>query len=109
MNGKEYMQTQMALVQIGKQVKALKLDEFLRAIKNAESAAPILDPTLFRRAQENLQAIKELAESFKTVQDKFDTLYGAVVNTSMGYFVRGEKQPGLNGDVNGPGSDPDTV
>lgn len=87
MNGRDYMKTQMQMVKLGKMIQPLRIGEFLRAIANAETVAPVVDPTLFRKAQGNLTALKELAQALLVVQEKFALVQNAVIQTSMAYNV----------------------
>lgn len=87
MKPKDYLNTQMALITIGKHASTLDLDSFTAHIEKAESVAPIVDPTLYRKAQENLQAIKKLANAVKTVQTCHQELFDAVLNTEVAGFL----------------------
>lgn len=78
-----YLATQMTLIQIGQTASRLPLETFLEAINNAETVGPILDPTLMKRAEENLQAIKELAEAVLMVKEKFGKTFEAVIKTAI--------------------------
>lgn len=77
-----YLLTQMKLITLAKEVQKIDLDGFLRTIKSAETVGPMLDPTMYQKAQKNLQTIKKLAESFVPIKDAFDELLGAVVKTA---------------------------
>ncbi len=87
MNGKQYLETQMALITLGKRLEQLDLEDFLSAISKAESVGPILDPTLYRRAQDNLNAIRELAKSFLAAQVQFEIVKENVLKTNVAYLV----------------------
>jgi hypothetical protein len=87
MNGKEYMETQIALIELGKRVQKLDLDAFLKCIANAEAAAPTLDPTLYRRAMDNLAAIKKLAVAYQGVKTAMQETQEAVLRTTLAYMV----------------------
>lgn len=70
----EYMEIQGKILLIGKSLTVLDLDSFLGKISRAEAVAPIVDPTLYRKAAENLLAIKNLAEALNNAKHKFDEL-----------------------------------
>jgi hypothetical protein len=63
MTDPEYLSTQQAIIVAAQAVMNVDLDGFLSRIRRAESAGPVLDPTLYRQAQKNLQAVKDLAEA----------------------------------------------
>ncbi len=88
MNGKEYMTTQMTLVEVGKTLQRLDLSAFLRCIESAEASAPMLDPVLFRRASTNLSAIKSLAESALVTKLKFCEVQDAVIRTTVAHMTK---------------------
>jgi hypothetical protein len=91
MNAKQYMQTQVEVIELGRRARSLDLDSFLRAINNAENVMPVLDPTLYRKAALNLSSIKRLAESLLNVKKAYDEVWEAVLNTSMSGYM--EKEP----------------
>ena len=81
MDNEEYKMTQEMLLMLARQVRLLKLGEFLRAIDRAETLGPSLDPTLYRASlyDGNLERIKRLAEGavgFKRAADKIVTEAG---------------------------------
>lgn len=88
MNGKEYIQTQITMIETAKKIRALDLPSFLKCISNAETMAPILDPTLFQRASENLQAIKKLAKSFQEVQLAFDEVQDVITKSTVAFMQK---------------------
>lgn len=91
MKASKYMETQNQLINIGRALDTLDLDGFLRSISKAEALAPMLDPTMYRKAQANLQGLKRLAESLRPAQTAFAELRGAVLETAVLGFM--EKQP----------------
>lgn len=88
MNGKDYIMTQVTMVEMSKKISKLDLDSFLRCISNAETIAPITDPTLYNRAIDNLRAVRGLAEAFKQVQAQFTKLEQAIVRTAVSMAVQ---------------------
>src|SRR5574337_1170047 len=88
MNGKEYLTVQMTMIEIGKKLEKLDLDAFLKCISNAETMAPMLDPTLYRQAAANLDAIKKLAHAFQTVKTEFAKVQETVTKTTVAYMTQ---------------------
>lgn len=78
----EYLRIQTEIIKIGRMANALDLDWFLTQISSAEAVAPMVDPTLYMKAVDNLRAVKELAKSLKPVQLAFDTTFAAVIKTA---------------------------
>jgi len=68
MDQEKYIQTQTSLMMLGAIVADMPLGEFLNAINTAESIGPVVDPTLFRAANGNLQMIHDLAEALLPFQ-----------------------------------------
>ncbi len=83
MEGKDYITTQMRLIEIGKIADSLDLDAFLKCISNAETVAPLVDPTLYRKAADNMNAIKQLAEAAKKLKHAYGVTYKAVMETML--------------------------
>lgn len=83
MTPKEYLATQAKILQLGKDAEALDLEEFLKRISIAEATGPIVDPTLYMYASDNLLAVKELAESIQKVSDATKNLRRALLKTSI--------------------------
>lgn len=88
MDGKTYINTQMRLIEIGKIADTLDLESFLRCISNAEAVGPIMDPTMYMKAAENLAAIRKLAESVVQVKVAYEQTFKAVLNTAVHGFVK---------------------
>jgi hypothetical protein len=61
MTDDEYRQTQRKLMRLAVEVQGLDFQGFLERIAEAESAGPVLDPTLYRRGAAALAAVKEVA------------------------------------------------
>jgi len=61
MNDAEYLQTQMQVLLLAGLLLQLDLPAFLHRIEAAEALGPVLDPTLYRRAADNLAALRETA------------------------------------------------
>jgi hypothetical protein len=90
MEPKKYIETQMRIIEMGKIAASLDIETFLICIRNAETMAPMIDPTLYRRAQNNLEAIKRLAICAKQMQVAFNETYLAVLETAIGYMKNPE-------------------
>lgn len=89
MNAKEYIATQLKLVTLGKEVSDLDLKNFLSTMMITEAAGPMFDPTLYRKAIDNMLAIKELALAFTLVQDAYEKLMGTVIQTTAKGYMEG--------------------
>jgi hypothetical protein len=68
MTDEEYTQTQAQLILIAQLASQLDLDGFLERINQAETLAPILDPTLYMRGGQKLSQVKRLAQSLRPFQ-----------------------------------------
>jgi len=94
MKGQEYIDTQTKLITAGRLVEELDINEFLRSISKAEALAPMLDPTLYRKAQANLHGIRRLAEALLPVQVAYRELKGAIIETqAMGFMTKEKGEP----------------
>lgn len=91
MNGQQYITTQMRLIEIGKLADSLDLDEFLKCISNAESVGPVIDPTTYIKAMDNLRAIRRLAEAVVPVKAAFEETFKAVMKTQVAGFMKANK------------------
>lgn len=78
MTNEEYKATQDLLLQAGRMVDVLDLNGFRDRIRHADSMGSILDPTLYRDAHRNLQAIDELAAAGIRLKAAFQTLKNQV-------------------------------
>jgi hypothetical protein len=61
MTDEEYLSTQHQLTALARMVAEMDLAGFISRISYAEGVGPILDPTLYMKAIDNLQKIKRLA------------------------------------------------
>jgi len=71
MSDSAFLSTMSAVTVFGTLVLRMDLDGFLERIDSAESLGPILDPTLFQKGKDNLQAVKDLAESLRPFRETF--------------------------------------
>jgi len=78
MKNEEYQATQDLLLQAGRMVDILDLNGFRDRIRHADSVGSILDPTLYRDAHKNLQAVDELAAAAIRLKAAFQTLKSQV-------------------------------
>lgn len=81
MNDEQYSTAVSALIEHAKTIREIDIHGVLQRIKECETVAPIIDPTLYRRGAPNLGATKKLVESFLPVQVAFNELFIAVVET----------------------------
>ena len=65
MKKEEYQQTQTQLLEIMHTVSSMDLNGFVNATNRAESVGPILNPTLYRAGQENLEIVKRMAVALR--------------------------------------------
>ena len=70
MTDEEYAQTQQQLILLAQFAKDLNLSGFLQRISQAESIAPIMDPTLWIRGHRQLEQIKRLAQALRPFQQE---------------------------------------
>lgn len=82
MTGKEYIATQLAIIEIARRVKTLNLLDFIKVIENAQRETPaIKEKEILKKAKANLAAIQKCAETLLPVQEVFDEIYRAVILT----------------------------
>ena len=65
MTADEYTEAQTQIAWLGSIVLDLPLDEMRAAIAHSEAVGPIIDPTLWIRANRKLDQVKELVEAFQ--------------------------------------------
>ncbi len=66
----KYLEVQTQLMTFAGIVLNMPLKEFLEAAERAETVGPILDPTLWMKANQRLTMIKDLARKLKAFQDE---------------------------------------
>src|SRR5687768_3441112 len=64
----DYSSTQQKILLHSQLICELDLEQFIDRIETSEAVAPLFDPTLYMRAADNLQAIKELAVALRRFQ-----------------------------------------
>ncbi len=64
----QHAETQQHVVMIATLVKYMDLDGFLERISLAHSVGPILNPTLYRDAIDDMSKIETLADALRTFQ-----------------------------------------
>jgi len=69
MSDSAFLSTMSAVAVFGTLILRMDLDGFLERIDTAESLGPILDPSLFQKGKDNLQAVKDLAESLRPFRE----------------------------------------
>lgn len=70
MTDEEYAQTQQQLILLAQFAKDLNLSGFLQRISQAESIAPIMDPTLWIRGHRQLEQVKRLPQALRPFQQE---------------------------------------
>lgn len=88
MNGKEYLIVQMSMIEMGKKLETLDFDGFLKSISNAQTTGPFLDPTLYQRAADNLDAIKKLAKAFRAARVEFENAKSIILKTAVAHMTK---------------------
>ncbi len=83
MENQDYLRTQIAVIELGGQASRLNLEEFVRTMNRAESIVPMLNPTLYRAAQSNFEAIRELARAALKLKAAHSVLIASAVSTAM--------------------------
>lgn len=77
MEAKQYIETNLEVLQLGARVSALDLDSFLEQITKTEKSAPkIVDEVKYSMAMQTLAKTKKLAETLKIFQVCFKECYG---------------------------------
>ena len=74
MSEEEYVQTQNTIFMLASIVHDLPLDEFIVAIHHANAVGPIIDPTLYIKASDNLDKIGTLAHGLRKFQQAIETV-----------------------------------
>jgi hypothetical protein len=70
MNEEDYILIQTQLVVLAQIVNSMDLKGFIEAINRAETMGPILDPSLYLKGADKLEAIKNLAVGALSFQSK---------------------------------------
>lgn len=86
MKREEYIKTQLSILKIGQETAKLDLDTFLKMLNNSLNVGHIIDPTLYRKAQNNVQAIKKLAEALLSVQVQYQKCFETLLETQVKEF-----------------------
>lgn len=93
MNGKEYMQTQIAMIEMGKKIQSLDLDAFLKCLDNAETAIPQLpNPEIQKRARDNIVAVRKLTKTYQLVKAEMQATQESILQTTLAYMTAHDPQ-----------------
>jgi len=65
MTKEEYQETQTRLILIRQICEGIPLDAFLRAIADADTVGPIVNPTLWMKGHRELEKIRDLAKALR--------------------------------------------
>ncbi len=68
MDRQEYLQTQQQLIALSSVVVDIDLDEFVNMIGKAEVVGPIMNPTNYVKAMNNMSDLRRLAISLRPFQ-----------------------------------------
>lgn len=74
MTNDEYLETQNQLCYLGNKLRGLNLISFLEWIQHAESTGFVMDPTLYRDAQNQTNLIREMARAAQQLVRAHDEL-----------------------------------
>lgn len=66
----DYKKDLAKVINIGRAVEEINCEGMLKAICESESVAHIIDPTLYRKAMDNLHAIKRLVQALIPVKER---------------------------------------
>ncbi len=64
----KYIETQQQLLLLAGIVRDMPLSEFLAAAERADAFGPVLDPSLWKAGQQNLETIKKMARGLAVFQ-----------------------------------------
>jgi hypothetical protein len=97
MTGKEYVTTQISLIQMGKKVQTLDIDAFLKCLANAENAgnaerAKALAPEVREKLAAHIGLIRRLALTFREVKDVMNTVQENILTGTDASYMVGEKK-----------------
>lgn len=94
MTDEQFVETQVRIIEAARILDRLDIEGYLRRIGTAEAVAPIVDPTLYRKAQNNLHALKRLAEKCIPVQAAVRELQSSVLETAvLGHMELNRNEP----------------
>ena len=69
MNEEEYLQTQNQIMLVAGLVAELPLCEFIVAAEEADVVGPLVDPTLWIKAKDNLGTLLDITRALRNFQD----------------------------------------
>ena len=91
MKKEEYLRHQMVMIGTVKNLVGLDYDAFVAEIDKAEAIAPMADPTLYRRAMQNMRAVKNLALACKAATLTLKNLQVTAIQTVVSEMARKQK------------------
>lgn len=83
MTNEQYKDAQMALIKCSATLVKYDWYAFLSRVSAAQTVGPLMDPTKYRQAQDNLAAIKKLAETARDMSAANKALFTSVVETQI--------------------------
>ena len=93
MSKEKYLQTQLAIFQIARILATVDVDTFVSRIEQAENSKPEVAPEIFAKAQANLKAVKELAQSLRPAKEVHSRLFKALFNQTLAANVKQVVKP----------------
>ncbi|HEX6826590.1 MAG TPA: hypothetical protein VF077_09780 [Nitrospiraceae bacterium] len=73
MNEADFHMVTQQLLMVGNLVKDLKLSEYINAINRADSIAPIIDPTLWKKGHQKTAILQKMARGLMMFQESLPT------------------------------------
>lgn len=89
MTAQQYEHTQRTLTECAGKISLLNIEGFLMEIHKAETLCPMIDPTMYEKAEANLAALRKLAQAAVPMQRAHEGLVQAIVDT----HVKGHYEP----------------
>jgi len=69
MDRETYQKTYKKILEAAKEIRFLKLDEFVDAINMAQAVGPMADPTMYRASMKNMEMLKKMAQGLIDFQN----------------------------------------
>lgn len=92
MTDEEYQKTQDEIITIATKIEKLDLTSFLERISKANTLGPILDPTAYRDAFDNLRGIEKIARLLVSIKEYVPEFR----QTVFGTLIREVEKDGFN-------------
>jgi hypothetical protein len=80
MDKNEFLQAQMSLIQIGRILNTIDLEEFVSQMENAKEN-PITDPVMKLKAENSMKVLINLGKTLKPAKLAFQNVFATVMAT----------------------------